>query len=87
VTCCTLQIFFKGRECKENVSPEQEYREFDPRHVLENGLNSKTDAEKVIIRIISLILDFTFYTDYFNYFCLGSPGSWNCRSRVAGQAR
>jgi hypothetical protein len=70
------------------------------------AFKTETDAEKVIIRIISFILDYTYYTNYFILYVLftifwiiqiiliiftvsglGSPGSWNCRSRVAGQTR
>jgi hypothetical protein len=33
------------------------------------GFKTETDAEKVVIRILSLILDYTSYTNYFNCFC------------------
>ena len=51
------------------------------------GFKTETDAEKVIIRIISLKLDYTDYTNYIFVPVVGSPGSWNCRSLVAGQTR
>ncbi len=51
------------------------------------GFKTETDAEKVIIRIISLILDYTVYTNCINCFWFRFAGSWNCRSRVAGQTR
>ena len=70
------------------------------------AFKTETDAEKVIIRIISFILDYINYINYFLLFTLyhivwiiqiiliiftvsglGPPGSWNCRSRVAGQTR
>ena len=56
------------------------------------AFKTETDAEKVIIRIISLILDYILYLIHLiriilTVSVLGSPGSWNCRSRVAGQTR
>ncbi len=93
--CCILQIFFKGREREENVSREQEYREFDRRYFQENGLQNRNICRLIaenparrsffalyhlnwIIHIILII---------FTVSVVGSPGSWNCRSRVAGQTR
>ncbi len=70
------------------------------------AFKTETDAEKVIIRIVSFIVDYTDYTNHYILFALyhffwiiliilivftvsglGSPGSWNSRSRVAGQTR
>ncbi len=66
--CCTLQIFFKGRECEESVSREQENRAFDRRHFLENGLQSRNRGRKgYYSHYINDSVYFGLYTPYTNY--------------------
>ncbi len=51
------------------------------------GFKTETDSEKVIIRINNLFWIILIILIIFTVSILGSPGSWNCRSRMAGQTR